>query len=242
LGAGDLAVPTNCTIYAYSHGTNGGSMKFRCTNLRIDQGGQVNADAAGFANGDSVHQNGYGPGFGYRGANSGGGGGYGGGGQQGNHTGSYPGTTYGSATNPVLPGSGGGDYRATSTTRGCGGGLIWIDVSNRALLNGTLSANGGAPSGYEAAGSGGGIYVRCKRFNGTATGWMQANGGNGGSESGGGGGGRIAVWSQFLDWPFTNNVAVNPGTAVGGYIPVATLGTVYYGQLPIDRGVVFTIQ
>ena len=228
-------------MFAYSHPTNGGSVRFVVGKLLVDQGGQLSADGGGYTGGNSIHQNGYGPGFGYRGANSGGGAGYGGTGGLGGHATSYPGITYGSASFPLQPGSGGGDYRGTPN--GPGGGLIWVEASDQINLAGKITANAPSPSGYQGAGSGGGIYLAAKRMYGTASGQLSANGANGGSESGGGGGGRIAVWSMYLLWPFTNNVSVtnglaaNPPTSSNG-----TPGTVFYGQIPIPKGTTITIR
>jgi len=222
----DLVVPTNCAVYVYSEPTNGGSVKIEARNVTVCGGGLLSADAGGFSAGVSNHPHGYGPGFGYRGVNSGGGGGYGGVGGMGGHAGSYPGTNYGSAVLPLMPGSGGGDWRGTSVNAGYGGGLIWIHASGIVTLDGTVSANGSSPSGYQGAGSGGGIYILCKKFAGSQSGILRANGGNGGSESGGGGGGRIAVECVSMQWAYTNNVSVSGGPAGGPTAQPGMPGTV----------------
>jgi len=74
------------------------------------------------------------------------------------------------------------------------GGAIRIQADGLVLVNGVITANGGAyPPGYgnSQAGSGGSIFIACHTLAGTnsgANGVISANGGNGG-----GGGGRIAV-------------------------------------------------
>lgn len=224
----NMVITTNCSVYVYSHPTNGGSMKMLVNNLTISAGGQINANNNGFSSGTLAHRNGFGPGFGYNGANSGGGGGYGGAGGMGGHGDSYQGVTYGSSNMPIQAGSGGGDYRGFPT--GFGGGLVWIEAGGKIILDGAIRANGGSASGYQGAGSGGGVYIKCRSFAGGVSGVLTANGGNGGAESGGGGGGRIAVWRvSHVGTPGT--VTANPGSSP--YAPVAVVGTIVFGQLPV---------
>lgn len=167
-----------------------------CTNLTVHTGGAIDADAVGYrgaiALGNNWHQWGQGPGAGYHS----GGGSYGGSG--GTHT--YGGAlkpVYGSATDPDMPGSGGGSHNADD---GChGGGLIQIEASGTVMIKGTVTANGESwRSGRTGAGSGGGILIRCNVFS-SDTGWVSADGGLGlfaasTTYSGAsGGGGRIAI-------------------------------------------------
>jgi hypothetical protein len=183
-----LSVPTNCTIYLHSHPTDGGGMKIVAHGVQIDTGGAISADAQGYYDGGYISA----PGRGYtllNGPGAGGGtlgqkwqrgGGYGGAGGRG-HSGTSGGGTYGSPYGPMQPGSG--------TANSYGGGLVHIEADT-VTLDGTITANG---RNGDAAGSGGGIHVDCRKFFGN--GKIFANGGNGGNYGGGGGGGRIAIWT-----------------------------------------------
>lgn len=180
---GDVVITPSSWIYPYSHITNGGSVCFRMNNLTIpvDAAG-FDASASGFGGSATNYGLGFGPGFGGT-SPEGGGGGYGG-------RGGYAsgGTTYGAAESPIDPGSGGG---AANTWLGArGGGLVWVEATNRVLMNGTIRANGGE-NGYGGGGSGGGIRISCQTIAGT-NGVLSANGGRG--NYGGGGGGRIALF------------------------------------------------
>ena len=79
------------------------------------------------------------------------------------------------------------------------------------VQNGVLSANGNAVranSTRAGGGSGGGIFVLCRRFEGGMNAVMRADGGNGGTDrTGGGGGGRIAVWYGVDSALFPNIIA-----------------------------------
>ncbi len=99
-----------------------------------------------------------------------------------------PGDVYGSVSNPVTMGSGGGSGQGIG---GSGGGALFMNVSGTLALSGKLSANGG-DGGYRAGGgSGGSVWVKSATIEGD--GMLTADGGNGGNEGGGGGGGRIAL-------------------------------------------------
>ncbi len=176
-----LDISDNAWIIPISDPTNGGSPKFIARNAVIGTGSGFDANGTGFRNLAGVP---YGPG---KATGTWGGGGYGGAGG-----GANGGPSYGSSNaTPLQCGSAGG---GSSTQTGMhGGGLIWLQVFNELLLNGTFSANGANGSQYGSGGSGGGIYIRTVRFGGSGT--LSANGGNGGTDNrtGGGGGGRIHV-------------------------------------------------
>jgi hypothetical protein len=216
--------------------------------------GGFNADTYGFSGGISGHIIGWGPGAGrYKTGGTGGtngcGGGYGGYGANYN---TYLGTNYGypygaADERPLRPGSGGGARDDGSREGGNGGGLIWIEAAGNATLNGSLSAVGGRGNvdAYNVgAGSGGGIYLTCRRLYGTNA-VLNASGGNanvGGSYGGaGGGGGRIAVW-RVSDYSTTNtwSISVNGGT--GWASQTGTVGTVYFGQIPLPAGTVILLR
>ncbi|MBU4497566.1 MAG: hypothetical protein KKG09_06150 [Verrucomicrobia bacterium] len=164
-----------------------------CSNLTVDAGGNINANAKGYAGGTSG-SGGSGSGPGYGTANCGGG--YGGHGSA-----SVGGNTYGSFSAPVDAGSGGA-LGATYAPGGNGGGAIRIDASGTITNNGTISANGGNGGGtWAGGGSGGGIYLTCKTLSGTNS-VFSVHGGNVsvsyGTYGGGGGGGRIASGAHII--------------------------------------------
>ena len=88
--------------------------------------------------------------------------------------------------------------RNKALKNGHGGGLIRIETPGTAHIDGLLSANGG--NAYRGGGgSGGGIYIHCRRFAGGTSALLSANGGDytyatAPELAGGGGGGRIAIW------------------------------------------------
>ena len=51
---------------------------------------------------------------------------------------------------------------------GTGGGILYLNVSNRVTVNGELRVNGGSARGsYSGGGSGGSIYLRAKTLHGS---------------------------------------------------------------------------
>jgi len=103
------------------------------------------------------------------------------------------GVAYGSISQPVDLGSGGGNTDA-SNSGGAGGGAIKLNVAGAATISGTITANGtNAPGTFAGGGSGGSIYLTANSFAGSGT--IRSNGGNGKNTIGGGGaGGRIALY------------------------------------------------
>jgi hypothetical protein len=161
-----------------------------CSNFTLGTSGKINGNGCGFGAPSSA-VDGYGPGGGKYNANRPGGGGYGGRGGSGGGGGAG-GAPYGSATNPVQPGSGGG-YQSGNLCGG-GGGLLRIEARGRVTVNGGVTMNGNPGGGGGSGGSGGGVYISCSTVLGTGS--IAANGGNGGGgdvNTGGGGGGRIAI-------------------------------------------------
>jgi len=203
--SGCVYVATNSGIYLAAHGVDGGAPLVRASELNIRPGGIVSADGLGWPGGTNAAQNGFGPGGGEKNYSGGGYGGHGAGARSGF------GQTYGSADEPLLPGSGGGG------PGGPGGGLIRMEISNSATIDGMISANGGTMT---YGGSGGGINIRTRSF-GTAFGKILTEGGTGSSK--GGGGGRIALRYETSDL-FAGTISVtNGGTGsnTGG------VGTIY---------------
>jgi hypothetical protein len=117
---------------------------------------------------------------------------------------------------------------------GYGGGLIRVVAGGTVALDGTLSANGqNGPGWGSSGGSGGGIYVTCRRLEGAGT--LAANGGNGYNTSGsGGGGGRIAVWYSYGD-----HAPLNASVTAGAVGPAGDVGTIVWGHIPGGGTVIF---
>ncbi|MCL1856385.1 MAG: hypothetical protein FWF84_01900, partial [Kiritimatiellaeota bacterium] len=239
--AGTLFVRDGATLGVAGDPETGGPLKIEAANVAIE--GTIDGNCGGFAPSDVLAARGNGPGGGstvqYAGDRtiSSGGGGYGGAGGEGNHgASSAPGLSYGySDQRPVFPGSSGATTKTTEialtvNADGEGGALVWI-VARRLTLSGTIRANGAAAvGGYDAAGSGGGIWIECSRFIPEEGATMEANGGNSTSESGSGGGGRIQVWYANRANANPVNYVVDPGTC-GSPSRTGEPGTWFEGRL-----------
>jgi hypothetical protein len=185
--AGSLVISSGSRFRPFCHPTNGMSVVTSCRNLVVLENGGIDAVGAGFAGG--LHSEGLGPG-GVRY----GGGGYGGTG--GGATDTRPGgPVYGDPDAPVLAGSGGGSWDArVGNYGGYGGGLVRVVATEECVLDGFVDVFSGlAGTGYNSAGSGGGIYLESRQFGGAASGLLRADGGERSGLGGGGGGGRIAI-------------------------------------------------
>ncbi len=160
-----------------------------CREFVLSDGGHIDVAAKGFSASPHITiPSGEGPGKGFANGHFGGGGGHGGGGGSG--TSGVGGGTYGVTNMPTAPGSGGGGNGGG----GNGGGAVFIDVSRKVTIDGTINASGGNGSAQCGGGSGGSIFIACQAFQGAASGVLRADGGNGAhTSSGAGGGGRIAV-------------------------------------------------
>jgi head-tail adaptor len=118
------------------------------------------------------------------------------------------GDVYGSATQPVLLGSGGGNSR--------GGGALRLNVTGNLNVEGAIRADGQANAD---GGAGGSVWITAGSLSGLGT--IAANGGNYTDGSyGGGGGGRVAVYTCV------NSLPVSGITANGGAGRPGTPGTV----------------
>lgn len=207
----DVLIANGSWVSPVSHGTNGGSVLWKVGSLNIaTTNAGFNADGFGYGSKTqyfNIYTNvGYGPGGGgYRS-----GGGYGGQG-----SGSYPGKAYGNTNAPIQCGSGGG-YQQNGIGQ-AGGGLVWIEASGAVSLSGTIVARGvaTAPGGYDGAGAGGGIFIRCAEFSGTTDAVMSVKGGNG-VNAGAGGGGRIAVWYRTVSEENAQKIKANQMSQVVG--------------------------
>jgi len=178
--------------------------------LEITDTGSINVDARGYLGG-------------YRGGNdcSGqtegntdgstrrSGGSYGGLG--GSYDGGIPNPVYGDSTDPAELGSGGACYN-DNRPGGDGGGRIDI-LGQDILVDGRISADGAAGSGYQSgSGSGGSIRIETSSLSGAGT--IRANGY---AHEVGGGGGRVAVSYESLSLP-AGQITANGGAGsfVGG--------------------------
>lgn len=126
--------------------------------------------------------------------------------------------TYGSFTNPVALGSGGGD-----TTRGsAGGGALMITASGTVTNHGTIAADG-APGITGGSGAGGSINITTPVLAGTGT--IRARGGDTTDPNYcTGGGGRIA-FHGVTDDTFSGSIDVDRGT---GLQYRGRAGTIYF--------------
>lgn len=260
---GDLTVPTGCTVFVYSHPTNGGSFRLQVGGLIVDNGGAISANGLGFQGGSSVRRNGHGPGYGLYASSriSGSGAGYGGQGQRNYYNDSgHRGAIYGKPLAPIEPGSGGASANVPYVSN-FGGGLIWIEAMGAIVNNGRVSANGESLSALHRSGaSGGGILLTGNRFSGGGV--LSANGSTADNRGGGGGGGRICVWvpslteeaileiaqdilprestvQETIPWGGTATVAFGSGHAQSA---TAESGTIRYGLVSIRKGTVILIR
>ena len=179
---GSLRLAKDCWIHPYADPTNGATVAFIVANdITIAAKAGIDANYKGY---------GFGCGPGAAPTVSGGGG-YGGRGAMGPY-GELWGSVYGSASAPRQPGS--GRAKLTDFKESPGGGAIRLIVAGDVVLDGELRANGATEgSAHTSGGSGGGIHVVCRTFQGGATGLISANGATGAGAGGAGGGGRIAI-------------------------------------------------
>lgn len=230
---GDVRITHGAMLYPYSHPTNGATPLLTMRNLTIATAtAGINADYGGYGTfySASVSLTGLGPGKGPGGA-YGSGGGYGGEGGMGGYGGLKGGATNGLASTPIGPGSSGGAYMTFRA--GPGGGSVRLQVTSNVTVNGTISANGHGGVVYGGGGSGGGVHITCRTFDGT--GIIRANGGVSGYAGGaGGGGGRIAIGyntgAQASKPPIM--VTFYTSGAAGAY-NAGNLGTIYFPDAPL---------
>jgi len=169
--------------------------------------GSLNVDHLGYAQTN-------GPGAGSAVANKGSGGGYGGTGGP-SSTGAPGGTNYGSATQPVDFGSGGGNGAATITGGSDGGGALRLSVAGALNVGGNVSANGNP--GWQddsGGGAGGSVWISAGTLSGAGN--ISAMGGYGAPlGGGGGGGGRIAIYAPTNNFIGTTNASGGSGASPG---------------------------
>lgn len=177
--------------------------------VRVDADGHLSADARGSDSGE---------GDGTSASISYGTGGASYGGSGGNGL-SLAGRTFGSPTQPTNAGS--GAAKATGYgPGGSGGGALRLEFLGEAVVDGTISANGGDGGNYAGGGSGGSLWISAPRLHGNGA--ISAHGGSGEKNSGGGGGGRIALYLTEDTFEGTVRACGAPGAENPG-----GAGTVY---------------
>jgi hypothetical protein len=167
----------------------------------------------------------------------GGGGGHGGyGAASGGAAAAAGGSTYGSVTAPVDFGSSGGSDNVSGSPPGAGGGAIRMNVTGALLINGRVSANGGAGVGQnKGGGSGGSVWLTAGTLAGSGT--ISANGGAGNGLGGGGGGGCMALQYSVNAFDGSSSAYGGGGYAAGGAGTIYTkANTQGMGQLVVDNG------
>ncbi len=188
VAGGDFTLASECRFYPHAAPTNGAIVGLRVAGDATIYG-VIDADAKGYY---AMEGNTNGPGAGWSSAHGGSYGGSGGGY-------SLYGRLYGIPELPLEAGSPGGyryDAKAVNygQVAGTGGGLIHLLVGGKLLLEGELTANGGAGDyKHGAGGSGGGILVAARRIEGSGT--ITADGAPGEDEAyaAPGSGGRISL-------------------------------------------------
>jgi hypothetical protein len=193
-------------------------------NVSVASGGSINVDGKGFGRAA-------GPGPGSSIASKGAGGGYGAIGGA-SASGAPGGTNYGSVTQPVDRGSGGGAGANTFFGGSDGGGAIRLTVAGTLNVDGSLTANGNAGLQDDSGGgAGGSIWVTADVMSGG--GIISANGGAGELFGGGGGaGGRIAIYSRVNTFAGTFAESGGTGANAGGN------GTLFLAGLPTIQGTI----
>jgi hypothetical protein len=225
---GDITLhPATIVTHTVGRTATGGTINISVSTGSMTINGKINANSKGLFSSE-------GDGSPTLDGSSNGGGGYGG--QGGLGTSLPGGSVYGSLTQPISVGSGGGHYN-TSYIGGYGGGAIKLNIGATLSIGGTISSNGGNNPGSSfgpGGGSGGSVYLITSTLIGSGT--VMVNGGNGSSDDGGGGGGRIAVYYDNSTANLTYQAFGGTGKGVGG------AGTVYVkdnalasGDLTIDN-------
>jgi len=215
---GTLTVAHNSTLLCGGRYTTapvdrdwvGQGVEIIATDVVIEAGSALTADAQGYIGGTSANE-GRGPGGGKLS------GVYGGGGSHAGIGGLNGGPTYGAPFAPTDLGSGGAgeDDYWHGGTGGAGGGALEMTVSGTLTVDGTLSANGqdeqDEVKDWTGGGSGGSIYATAGAF--TGSGRLEAGGGAT-AVGGGGGGGRILLHAGTIDG--TATISANGGDAKYG--------------------------
>ena len=189
-------------------------------NITVASGGAINVDNLGFTQTN-------GPGAGASLGNQGAGGGYGGSGGA-SASGAAGGTNYGSATQPVDFGSGGGLGGGALSGGSEGGGAIRLMAGGTLTVDGTITANGDfGLQDDSGGGSGGSIWITAGALTGAGT--ISTLGGDGDFyNGGGGGGGRIAIYAP------SNSASVFVAADGGAGANAGQAGTIFVSTNLLD--------
>ena len=188
-------------------------------NFRLGLDSLISVDGFGYSGG-STGSNGEGPGNGFfvTASDYGSGAGYGGEGGD-DADGDTGGSTYGTIEKPTQPGSGGGG--SNSQPGSAGGGVIFGNVTNDIVIDGTISADASDSNCGAGAGSGGAIWLNAGNLSGTGS--VTANGGDSCGGGGSGGAGRIALDTEIDNYQgsvFTNGgIGGNEAGKAGSIYP-----------------------
>ncbi|QFR39424.1 type II secretion system protein [Candidatus Gracilibacteria bacterium 28_42_T64] len=234
---GDITVKSNGTIIHVPNTTSKVNIvNIVASSMTLESGGYINADFGGYNKGTGPGNGVYyvyesGPTWYY----TGGGGGYGGAGASGFSAAGGP--SYGSSTEPIDIGSGGGNW----SYGGKGGGAIQLHIAGSMVLDGVITTNGADGTGTMGStqrragggGSGGSVWIEAGDISGT--GYIYANGGNAyyhatypGNSGGGGGGGRVAIHYTTSSFSLASHVIVDGGKK--NNVPHGAVGTEYTQQ------------
>ena len=196
LNAADVVLSAGSTVTtpgAFAADADKSRVLISCANLMVASGASIDVNKKGWScglpSGTATKANGFGPGAGTLdfGAAHGGPGGKN---PDANEGSTARPAVYGSAAEPVEPGSGG--YQDLGTTGNVntgthGGGAVRIVATGTVTVNGSILANGGSvlsagtsnlSDRRDTAGSGGSVWITCAKFAGNG-GVIEANGGDG---------------------------------------------------------------
>lgn len=218
----NIVINNNATLnlVSYNNGDtaydNDFGIVINTDNLEIASGSKINLDQLGYPKG-------YGPGYAAYGSSHGG---YG-----------YPKVTpYGNFYQPVDLGTGGGagDYGKS------GGGAVKLNVTNKLVNNGEVSADAGDASGcHDGGATGGSIWVNTNTLVGSGV--FSVNGGEGDCYAGGGSGGRMAIYyannSDGVNSNFTfdyNHIQAFGQDGSWDTLKTGGAGTIYVEQTGVD--------
>lgn len=205
-------------------GAKGGVLFIKAANLTVDSTSFIDVSEKGFATSTGAISSPASKGADTSNSSYGGGGGaYGGDGGDG-YSGIAGGAGYGLFYAPLCMGSGGGKNTNQNKNGGKGGGIIFIQLTGTASIDGTIRSNGqnspDAVSSNGGAGAGGSIYIIADAVSGVnSSSYMEVNGGSNNGSSyrgGGGGGGRIAVYCSASSLNYPGIVSAYGGLGYNG--------------------------
>jgi hypothetical protein len=197
--------PNNTRLYV---------LNITAKNFTMNSGAKIDLAGTGYAK-----RSGVGVGYG-----ASGGGSYGG---EGGYSGKF-GKVYGSLTGPIDIGSSGN----TNSNVAVGGGAIFLNITDTAQINSTITANGSRSTG--AAGSGGSIYIIANTLNGNGSLWAIGGTSLINTGYGGGGGGRIALY--YNTSTFNGNINASGGESKSGGAYNGNQGSIFVCQYTTGIG------